>query len=265
VELSLDEHAEAHIVRELGFAISRSGTRSGDDLGGSAAIVPEMFVPGTRTLRTSIIATWTDMVSGLLVAAEITPRVPVTLELDVHLYRPPDDLHSLHVDGRMLKAGRTVMAVAVDISGDDGEPVGRGAASFMAAPDARRTLPPAADVVAATMVGRRSLRVPFAERAGCERREAGVAVLPRRDDGLNASNSVNGGLIALAVEEAVLSTAPGATLSSLAMRYLRPVREGPAVASAEVVDGLGWVEVRDVGVDDRLAVVATTRMFAPSR
>ena len=43
------------------------------------------------------------------------------------------------------------------------------------------------------------------------------------------------------------------------MRYLRPVRVGPAVATAQVHDGLGRVEVRDGGSDDRLAVYAITR------
>jgi acyl dehydratase len=101
--------------------------------------------------------------------------------------------------------------------------------------------------------------VPLAERAGCERRGPGVAVLPRTDDGRNSSKTLNGGLIALAVEEAVLSLTPGATLSSLAMRYLRPVRVGPAVATETMRAGVGQVEVRDTGSDDRLAVVATTR------
>ena len=45
------------------------------------------------------------------------------------------------------------------------------------------------------------------------------------------------------------------------MHYLQPVRVGPAVATAEVRGGLGRVEVRDAGQDDRLAVVATTRTF----
>jgi acyl-coenzyme A thioesterase PaaI-like protein len=260
VDLSLEEQSAAHIVRELGFVVARTG----DGLRGSAAIGPHLCVPGTTTVRLSILATWTDIVSGLLAAEVLSPRVPVTLELDVHLYRPPAGLHTLHASGRMLKAGRSVVAVAVDLVGDEGEPVGLGAASFMATPDPGRTMPTTDAVAAATRQGE-PLQVPFAERAHCERREPGLAVLARRDDGLNASGTVNGGLIALAVEEAVLSTSPGATLSSLAMRYLRPVRVGPAVATAEVVEGLGRVEVRDGGMDDRLAVVATTRMFAPSR
>jgi hypothetical protein len=88
-----------------------------------------------------------------------------------------------------------------------------------------------------------------------------VAVLPRSDEVLNASNSVNGGLIALAAEEAVLSLAPGHTLCSLGLRYLQAVRAGPAAAAARIHDGLGQVEVRDSGNGNRLSATATARTF----
>ncbi|BCK54056.1 hypothetical protein [Nocardia wallacei] len=69
------------ILREMGF-----GTwRVGDELHGSAEITPEMHVPGAAVLRTSVLATWADTVSGLLASLVMGPRVPVTLELDVHL------------------------------------------------------------------------------------------------------------------------------------------------------------------------------------
>jgi len=86
-------------------------------------------------------------------------------------------------------------------------------------------------------------------------------VLPRSEDGLNSSNSLNGGLIALAAEEAVLSLAPADTLCSLGLRYLQAVRAGPVVATARAHDGLGQVELRDSGRGDRLSVTATARTF----
>jgi acyl-coenzyme A thioesterase PaaI-like protein len=149
---------------------------------------------------------------------------------------------------------------SVDFTDEDGEAFGFAAASFMAAPDETLTIPP---------LGTRSplatgarLTVPFAERVGCERRGPGVAALPHSDEVLNASNTINGGLIALAAEEAVLSlSSPGASLSSLDLRYLQPARVGPAVAVAEARHGLGRVEVRDEGNDSRLCVAATTRTF----
>jgi acyl-coenzyme A thioesterase PaaI-like protein len=105
------------------------------------------------------------------------------------------------------------------------------------------------------------LSMPLAERAGCERRRPGVAVLPRTEDGLNASNTVNGGLIALAAEEAVLSLVPGDSLSFLGLRYLQPARVGPVVATARLHEGVGRIELRDSGNDNRLATLATARTF----
>jgi hypothetical protein len=47
----------------------------------------------------------------------------------------------------------------------------------------------------------------------------------------------------------------------MAMRFVQPVRVGPAVAQAELHEGLADILVRDTGKDDRVAVIATTRAF----
>jgi acyl-coenzyme A thioesterase PaaI-like protein len=167
----------------------------------------------------------------------------------------------VHALGRVVKAGRSVVVCGVDMSDDDGRPLAIGTASFMAAPVPGLELP---SNVGVDMPGldRGPLAEPLAERAGCRRVGPGLAVLPRSEDGLNAAGSVNGGLIALVVEEAALSLTPDTTLVSMALRYLRPVLSGPAVATAEVRSGLGRVDVRDAGGDDRPAVTAITRAAA---
>lgn len=83
---------------------------------------------------------------------------------------------------------------------------------------------------------------------------------------LNASMTMNGGLLGLAAEEVALSAAPGATPASLGLHFLRPVRVGPAVATASLPAGAGAgrVEVRDAGAGDRLAVVASVRTYEPA-
>ncbi|MGH8994718.1 MAG: hotdog domain-containing protein [Acidimicrobiales bacterium] len=244
------------MLQELGFGV----TRVGDELHGSASIVPEMFVPGTAHLRTSILATWADMLTGILAVDAFAPRVPVTLELDVHLFRPAPGKGTIRGVGRVVKSGRSVFVAAAEFAVDDGEPVAFGAASFMTAPGMTMTIVGSTSVDRIAPPGPR-LTLPFADRAGCERRAPGQAVFPRSEEALNASNTVNGGLIALGVEEAALSLSPGATLSSLALRYLQPVRFGPVVAEAEVQDGLGRIEVRDAGNESRLCVVASSRTF----
>jgi acyl-coenzyme A thioesterase PaaI-like protein len=243
-----------HVLTELGFRT----TLIGDEMHGTGSVTPQMHVPGTAHLRTSILATWADNLAGLLAVGVLAPRVPVTLELDVHLYRPaPGDGLVLGV-GRAVKAGRSVFVASVEFTSGAGEPVAVGAGSFMAAPDPAVTMH--AQLSADPPPDGR-LTMPFAERAGCERQRPGVAVLHRSEDGLNSSNTVNGGLIALAAEEAVLSLAPGATLCSLGLRYLQAVRAGPVVATARVRDGLGQVDLRDAGNGGRLSVMATARTF----
>jgi acyl-coenzyme A thioesterase PaaI-like protein len=258
--MSIPRHTipQRHILTELGYDV----VRAGDELHGVAEVVPEMFVPGTDAIRTSILATWTDTTCGLLAIDVVGPRVPVTLELDVHLYEPPHEHDRIHAVGRLLKAGRSVVVLTVDFIGGDGRPLAVGTGSFMASPNPDvRVLGSTDEMLEARLHMGTRLSMPLAERAGCRRIAPGVAEQPKTEEGLNSSKTLNGGLIALAIEEAALSLTPDATLSSLAMRYLQPVRIGPALATAQVRAGLGRIEVRDTGNDDRLCVAATTRIF----
>jgi len=244
-----------HILQELRFTVRQAG----DELHGAAEVTPYAHVPGAPHLRTSILASWADMLGGLLAAQVMGPRVPVTLELDVHLYQPAPGTGEIRAVGRAVKKGRSVFVAGVEFSTERGEPVGFSASSFMAAPDTTLRMPSVTSLDGIPAAP--ALAVPLADRAGCKRQEPGVAALPRSEDGLNSSNTVNGGLIALAVEEALLSLAPGKTLCSLALRYMQPVRVGPAIATATMLAGLGQAELRDAGNGNRLSVTATARTF----
>lgn len=244
-----------HILSELGFAVRKTIT----GLEGVASIIPEMRVPDSPHLRTSILAAWADHLSGLLAITVISPLVPVTLELDVHLYAPAPSSGTVRCTAKTLKAGRSVFMASTTFESGDGDPIAVSTGSFMAAPNPHLRLPSTFSFDGPPPEQR--LNVPLAQRAGCTRGAPGTAVLPRSDDGLNSSNTVNGGLIALAAEEAALSLSPGTTLSSLSLRFVRPVRVGPAVASAQARSGLVQVEVCDAGNDNRLCVLATARYF----
>lgn len=246
-----------HILRELGFGVREAG----EELRGRGTITDLMHVPGAGRLRTSVLAVWSDVLTGLLAGVSMGGRVPVTLGLDVHLHRPAPAAGEIVGVARAVKNGRSVFVAEAEFSVDGGEPFAVSTASFMMAPDPSLRLPENLSIGEGPP--RDLLSVPLAERAGCERREPGVAVLPRSEDGLNSSNTVNGGLIALAAEEAALSLGRGGeTLSSLVLHYLQPVRVGPLVAVAEVNGSLGRVELRDAGAEDRLAGLAATRTFS---
>jgi acyl-coenzyme A thioesterase PaaI-like protein len=254
-------HRNGHVLGELGLQLWLDG----DDLHGSAEVVPEMHVPGTDCLRTSILATWVDVMTGIMCADVFDGRVPVTLDLALDLFRPAHGYRRIDAITTVLKRGRSVAVAEVRFTADGtNEVVALGSGSFVASPHASHTLPPRAENVARFGRHRGTLTEPFADRVGCRRLGSGTASLARRGDGLNASNTVNGGLLTLVVEEAVLSANQGATLSSLLLHFLRPGRVGPLVGTAKSYGDVARVEVRDTGVDDRLAIVATARTF-PTR
>ena len=244
-----------HLLSELGIT---SRVVDGELLS-TGALSPHMHVPGTDQLRTSILACWADMLGGTLTMQAIAPRVPVTLELDGQLYRPAPTAGRLQAVGRIAKTGRSVNVIEVEFLDSRGEIFGFSGSSFMAAPDASITLPPRSR--ADRPPREPTLGLPLADRAGCKRQQPGMAVLPRTEDGLNGVGTIHGGLLALVAEESVLSLVPGQTLSALGLRYLQPARVGPAVATATICAGVGRVQVRDAGRDDRLAVTATARTF----
>lgn len=246
-----------HVVRELGLVVDRPAI---EQLRGTAAIVPELWVPGTDVLRASVLAAWADMLTGLLAVDVVGPRVPVTLQLDLDLYAPPSGVTRIVGTSRRLKVGRTVLVATVDFVDQDDRLLGRSTGTFVVSPDPGVRMPEGLDPVAMLAEPGGPLEVPLAERIGLER-GPGEARFPRSDDALNASATVNGGLLAVVAEEAVLAAVPGATLASLALRYLRPVRVGPAVAKAEVHGSLAEITVRDAGRDDALAIAATARVF----
>jgi acyl-coenzyme A thioesterase PaaI-like protein len=249
-----------HMLTELRFSVRRELAETGE-LTGKAELTPFMHVPGTQQLRTSILIMWADMMGGLLSLVTLRPRVPVTLELDVHLYRPAPGSGRLTAVGRTVKAGRSVHVVESEFMDSSGAVFAFSTGSFMGSHDTSITAP--SPTTSMRLVGNApALAVPLGERAGVARVAPGVAELPMSDEGLNSSKTMHGGLIAMVAEEAALSLAPaGSTLSSLGIRYLSPIRTGPAIASAAGSNGLFRAEIRDDGTAGRLAALATARTF----
>ena len=166
-----------HVLQDLGWTV----TRAEDTMQGSARVYPEMHVPGTDHLRMSILAAWADVLAGHLAIYSVGPRVPVTLELDVHLFAPAPTSGTVSGVAKAVKVGRSVFVARVDFTAGEGEPIGFAGLSFMAAPDERLTINVPTTAGQVMPEGNR-LSMPFAERAGCERVAPGVAQLGHADD-----------------------------------------------------------------------------------
>jgi acyl-coenzyme A thioesterase PaaI-like protein len=151
-----------------------------------------------------------------------------------------------------------------DIVGPNGEPLGQGGAAFMIAPDVSLVLPDNKETLDRLATRTPRLSASYAQRLNCELLSLGVTSMPHTHETGNAAGTLQGGLIALVAEEAALSLAPeGSTFISMGLRYLRPARVGPAVATAQRNGDVCRVEVRDGGSDHKLCVLMTGRL-APS-
>ncbi|HEY6530989.1 MAG TPA: hotdog domain-containing protein [Acidimicrobiales bacterium] len=248
---SVNSPGHASALRELGF-LTRA---EGDLVVGDAPITPELWVPGTQVLRTSVLAIWADIVAGHLACFTQLPRIPITLDLDVHLYRQPVGTGTVTAAASLVKAGRSVVVTRIDLTLDD-EPLGVGGGSFMVSPDPDHLAPGGFDVNSPGP--RLHMSVPFAERVGATQVAPGVAEVPRRHETMNATGSLQGGLVALALEEAVLAAEPRTVLTSISVRYLKPYPVGPARATVELDRGLMVGEVVDAGTG-KLGSWATAR------
>lgn len=246
-----------NFIPEMGFSLRRSA----DGLEGTCEVAPELCAPGTDQLRSSVLVLWADVICGLLTTAVVSPRLPATLELSLEMFAPAPLGSRVDMAGRVVKSGSAVTHAEVEVL-VDGVPAGLGAASFMLSPGVTVELP-GLDELLEGFHGRLRAGKPYAERVDCERLTAGRARLPRTDQTMNASQTIHGGIVALAIEEAVLSAEPaGTVVSAMALRYVRPARVGPAIAIADRFGERWRVDVRDAGAEDRSCVhatVATTR------
>lgn len=243
-----------HVLGDLGIAVHEDG----DVLRSDLPVVGHMGVDATASLRPSVLATWADSLLGLAAIRHIAPGLAVTLELEVDLFVDIPTRGTLRAAASVVKAGRAVIVTSMEVTDERGRSVALGQATFMAAPDPKLTMPEGSWALDRFTSRRGVLGEPFALAAGCRRREPGVAAIECAPHVMNSGMTLNGGFLALGVEEAVLSAAPGASIGSMSLRFLRPVRQGPAVARARLYGGVGVVDVRDAG-SDTLAVTATTR------
>lgn len=196
-------------------------------------------------------------------------------------------------ESRLLRAGRTIIVVSVDVfdgrgidplAGDDGVvdealvapslvPVARGLATFARIPrgassasgsfnprDAvgqRRSLSTANGVPVAGLAERIGLRVLDSQQGAVE--------LPVTDYVRNSFGAINGGVLAMILEGAAEAAVPDAVATDLQVHYLAQARNGPARTATDVLrrgadHAVCRVEVVDAGDDDACLALATVTL-----
>jgi acyl-coenzyme A thioesterase PaaI-like protein len=243
-----------HIIAELGLHTAFEGGA----VAGRADVVPEACVPGTDVLRTSVLATWSDVVTGFAAGHAVEPRIPLTLDLEVQVIEPPRAGMTVVSKGTVTKLGRSVVVTETPFVDEaTGTLLAISFVTFVPSPNPDHVFEGGTFPASPLAVGR--LTEPLAERAGASVIEPGVAEMARRDDGLNATGAIQGGLVALAAEVAASSLADEpVVLHAFHMRYLRSFNVGPARAEAEGTPELSVVRLTDLGTG-KLGATATAR------
>lgn len=216
---------------------------------------PGVLVPGTRLVRPAVLATVADVMAGLPTANALAPRLPLTLDIDVRTVGPAGE--RLWLASRLLKVGRTTVAAEVAFTDGPGGPlVALSYLTFVASPRPQDTTP--YEIAGMRTTG--SLPVPMADHVGARVVAPGMVEIDRRPFVIQASGTLQGGIVALLGELAAESLV-GRPVLDLDTRYLATIRVGPARAEATAVGGAHVrVEVRDTGNGDRLAARIMARM-----
>jgi acyl-coenzyme A thioesterase PaaI-like protein len=220
-----------------------------------APVVDELCVPGTRSPRISVLATLADIATGSLIQPEVTPLVPLTVDLDVHCDGVLD-MKELVCTARMVKRGRTIQVLDCTFT-DAGQPDRPLAISTVRFIESAQPSPllQGRELNFSGVEGR--MRLPFAEQLRAQVVAEGVAVLDRWEYVLQPTGTIQGGAITLLAELAAES-ALGAPVVDIDVHFLSAVRAGPARATARRLWDTGaQVEVRDEGNGNRLVASAT--------
>jgi acyl-coenzyme A thioesterase PaaI-like protein len=218
-----------------------------------------------------------DVVGGGLAGLAARPDWIATADLTLHLLPRPVD-GAIEAHGRVLRAGRTTVVVAVGLATERGERVGVATMSFAVLPrrDGNPVLDQADTVQRMTMEGGTPLDRPVLERVGLRAVEpaAGVVELPYSDYVRNTLGAVQGGMMATAADvaaEHALTAACGGPVDTtdlqityLALAKVGPVRSRTRVLTAHPAYGIAHVELEDAGAGGRVTTLARVVAVRPS-
>jgi len=253
--------AHAHFVSTLGLELPPELSDSAAE--GSLQIDPYLQADGRPWPNMAALLTMADILMGRLAAQHTAPRISVTADLGVRLFRAAVD-ERIVFRVRMLKMGQTMSVGAADlVSGRTNELIGTSVGTFLASPRPVDQLPEGLTMDRRAV---RSSAPTLAEHVGVSLPSPGVAELPElRPEHGNATQSLQGGLVALLSEAATYGAMSGIAhvVDTLTVHYLAAGRVGPFRATAEPLDqgaerAAFRVELLDLGRDRVIALAETT-------
>jgi acyl-coenzyme A thioesterase PaaI-like protein len=270
----LHADARAHFIATMGFDHGLE-----DHAAWGSVTVDDYLRTGDGWPGAAALLTFADVLIGRLASHRTAPRISVTADLTVWVVGPLPADGRLELTATLVKTGQSMSVGESDIvASGTGHLVATALGTFLASPRPSDQVPAhfMSDLSDDPFFdGRGTAKAPtLAEQVGLEVLEPGLAEIQMRPDLVNATESLQGGLVALLGEVAAqtAATAKAGTshvVDSLEVHYLNAARTGPFRAQARLLSGgrdraLARVEVRDVGRDDRLTsvILAGTKRLA---
>jgi acyl-coenzyme A thioesterase PaaI-like protein len=264
-ELHADERA--HFISTMGFehSLDRDGTGHG------TVTIGPYLTTGPGWPSAAALLTFADILIGSSASRHAAPRISVTAELSVRVVGALPDDGRLEMRSELVKTGRTMSVGETElVAAGSGRLVALAVGTFLASPRPQDVAP---DGLGPRFANAWAAAAPagptLAEHVGLRVVEPGFCVLALRPDLFNATESLQGGLVALLGEIAAQSASSAAAgephvVDSLDVRYLAAARVGPFHARAHLLaPALARVEIRDSGSEDRTVslILARTRPF----
>ncbi len=261
---------ESSVIAELGFDIEQEG----EEWTGRAQVPPGAWAPGTAFPRASVLVTYADIVAGAQYRALTVPNMSVTVDLALDVTAP--DAPALEVEGliltsRILRRGKRTAVTETLCRLPDGRVVAVCTGSFAMISSTTNALQHLSGP-APSRHERPLLPGPVMDRAGIGVLGRGTAELALRPGLTNSTSSMMGGLTGMLGEAAALSALgagpePAYFVDRLLVRYLAPVRTGPARAEAVSTAGsparpVVRVALRDTARPQELAADITVGAVA---
>lgn len=254
--VSADFHADERgsFLPTMGFDY-----RVHDGGGSGRAVLSEYLSVAPGWPSAAVLLTFADVLIGVAASRATAPRISVTSSLTVHLTGPADQGAEMDFRCRLLKSGRSV-TVGETVVTAGAAVIATAIGTFQASPRPQDTVAPWMTRTV-TMEHVASPHPTFAEHVGLRDLQAGVAEIGLRPDLMNATEALQGGLVAFVGEMAARSAATAAlgttaVVDGLEVHYLAAARVGPFVARADTLGPrLQQVFVTDAGRDGRLLAV----------
>lgn len=239
-----------HILRKLGIALDPSVE---GEVAVSMPVTPHIAGSGGTALLGAV-GTMVDLAAGLIAVRSTAPDWTATFELAIHHVAPAPVGSQLSGTCRLVRGGRNTI-ISETLVKADGEDVAYSEVTYIRFPT-----PP--DRPGATPPGPVDYRdseppldIALVDLIGFRPEAAGTVSFDLSAPIRNSFGSIQGGMSAVALEQAALSArAPGAIATFLHVYFLSPAKTGPFHATARVLrDGpsgsTSRVELRDVGAD----------------